>query len=122
MTATQTRDAAAAAATATGALLAAVSVALAAYASHAATGAASTRLLLAAALAFGHGVALGALPMPAGGAGRWVAPAWIAGVLLFSGSLVAAHVLGTSTRLAPAGGMLLIAAWLLRAATAWRGH
>lgn len=105
-----------------GALLAAASVALAAYASHGATGPASTRLLLAAAIAFGHGVALCALAAPAVGVRRWIATGWALGVLLFSGSLVAAHFLATSTRLAPAGGLLLMGAWLLHAATAWRAR
>lgn len=105
-----------------GALLAGASVALAAYASHGASGAVASRLQLAAALAFGHGIALCALAAPAHGTRRWVAGGWALGTVLFSGSLAAAHFLGTPTRLAPAGGMLLIAAWLLLAATAWRGR
>ena len=35
------------------------------------------------------------------------------GALVFAGTLVAAHVFGTSTRLAPMGGSLMIFAWLL---------
>lgn len=107
---------------ASGSLLAAASIALAAYASHGAQGDARERLQLAAALAFGHGLALCALAAPAHGLRRWVAAGWLGGVLLFSGSLVAAHVVGTSTRLAPAGGLLLMGAWLLHAVSAWRGR
>jgi len=37
------------------------------------------------------------------------------GVLLFSGSLAAAHLFATPTTFAPIGGMLMIAGWLLYA-------
>ncbi|HEU0306774.1 MAG TPA: hypothetical protein VFR30_07380, partial [Lysobacter sp.] len=71
-----------------GALLAAVAVALSAYAAHAAEGAAQSRLHTAALFAFGHGVAFVAFaPLVQG---RWRLGAAIAlqlGVLLFSGSL-----------------------------------
>ena len=104
-----------------GGLLAAGSVALAAYASHGATGAAQDRLELAAALAFGHGLALAALaPGTRGGLRQLAVIGWAVGVALFSGSLVAAHFFSVSTRAAPVGGMLLIAAWLAYALSAWR--
>ena len=45
-----------------------------------------------------------------------------AGVLLFAGSLVAAHAFGLPTRLAPLGGSLMILGWLLHAAAAARGR
>ena len=104
-----------------GALLAGASVALAAYASHGATGAAQERLELAAALAFGHGVALAALaPGTRGGLQRIAVVGWGLGVALFCGSLVSAHFFATSTKAAPVGGMLLIAAWIAYALAVWR--
>jgi uncharacterized membrane protein YgdD (TMEM256/DUF423 family) len=99
---------------ASGALLAAAAVALSAYASHGAAAEAQTRLFLAAMFAFGHGVALTALAPQA--YGRWATAAlamMLLGVLGFSGSLAAAHFFGMPTRLAPAGGSLLMLAWLL---------
>lgn len=104
-----------------GALIAGAAVALAAYASHGATAGAQDRLELAAALAFGHGVALAALaPASRGGLQRLAVIGWGLGVVLFSGSLAAAHFFATSTRAAPIGGMLLIAAWVAYALAVWR--
>ncbi len=107
---------------ASGAVLAACAVALGAYASHAADADAGRRLSLAAAFAFGHGLALAALAPHAtralGRASLWML---LAGVLLFAGSLAGAHAFGWPTRLAPAGGMLMIAGWLLRAVDMARG-
>jgi uncharacterized membrane protein YgdD (TMEM256/DUF423 family) len=96
-----------------GALLAALSVALAAYAAHAAQGPAQARLELAAAFAFGHGLALATLaPSMQRGLG-YVALATLAtGVLLFSGSLAGAALAQWPTTLAPMGGMLMIGGWL----------
>lgn len=106
---------------AAGALLAAASIALAAYASHGVGGAVQARLMLAAVFGFGHGLALAALA-PLGV--RWLARlalfGWLGGTLLFSGSLAASHVLGTSTALAPIGGSVLILSWLLLAVDAMR--
>ncbi|MFC0677436.1 DUF423 domain-containing protein [Lysobacter korlensis] len=101
---------------ASGALLAASAVGLSAYASHGAEEDARMRLFLAATIAFGHGVALAALAPQA--TGRWANGAltlMLAGVVGFSGSVVAAHFFGTPTRLAPIGGSLLMLAWLLHA-------
>ena len=96
-----------------GALLAAISVALAAYASHAAQGPAQGRLQLAAAFAFGHGLALAALaPAMSRGLGQVALAALVAGVLLFSGSLAGAALAQWPTTLAPLGGVLMISAWL----------
>ncbi|MCF7221108.1 DUF423 domain-containing protein [Marilutibacter chinensis] len=96
-----------------GALLAALSIALAAYAAHAAGVDARAQLQLAAAFVFGHGLALCALaPRTMRRLGRAALAGLLVGVLLFSGSLVAAHVLGWPTRLAPAGASLMILAWL----------
>lgn len=99
---------------ASGAVFAAAAVALSAYASHAAAGEAQTRLFLAAMFAFGHGVALAALaPQSYGRIAIAAFTAMLLGVLGFSGSLAAAHFFGTPTRLAPAGGSLLMLAWLM---------
>lgn len=101
---------------AAGAVLAAASVALSAYAAHAGGEGVRERLYLAAVLAFGHGVALAAMSRDrasklesAGLAGL------LAGTLLFSGSIAAAQLFGTSTRLAPLGGGLLMLSWLVLA-------
>jgi uncharacterized membrane protein YgdD (TMEM256/DUF423 family) len=58
-----------------------------------------------------------------GGPGARVAVAWIAGIVLFSGSIYALSLggprfLGPVT---PLGGLALLAGWLLLAARAWRG-
>ena len=106
---------------AAGALLAGVAVGLAAYAAHGVAPAAQPRLLLAAVFAFGHGVALAALAPHARSRGARLALALLlAGVLLFSGSLVAAVLAGATTALAPAGGLLMIAGWLLHAVASLR--
>jgi len=105
-----------------GAVLAAAAVALAAYASHAAGPDAGTRLGIAAAFAFGHGLALAALAPRAAGDRPGLAALWLLllGVLLFSGSLAGAHFLGLPTRMAPLGGSLMMLGWLLHAVAAWR--
>lgn len=101
---------------ASGALLAAIAVALAAYASHAASPGARERLLLAAAFAFGHGACLALLDLRTASVGRLVAPVvLLVGTLLFAGSLAGAALAGWPTRLAPLGGLLLIGGWLLLA-------
>lgn len=104
---------------AAGAMLAAIAVALAAWASHAAGPEAGPRLGLAAAFAFGHGLALAALAPRARGrlaaAALW---ALLLGVLLFAGSLAGAQFLDLPTRLAPLGGSLMILGWLAYAGAA----
>ncbi|MGN6225672.1 DUF423 domain-containing protein [Pseudoxanthomonas sp.] len=105
-----------------GGLLAGASVGLSAYAAHAISDAlAQSRLETAALFAFGHGIALAAL---AAGTTRWMGRTglWLLllGTLLFSGSLIAAVFAGWPTRLAPAGGMTLMAGWLLWALDAVR--
>lgn len=106
---------------AAGGLVAALAVALAAYAAHAATPVAQSRLYLAAAFAFGHGLALAVLA-PAARRRMARLALWMLGigVLLFAGSLVANVLAGAPTLLAPAGGMLMIGGWLLHAADALR--
>lgn len=104
-----------------GALLAACAVALSAYAAHAVEGAAQSRLQTAAIFAFGHGVAFVALAPRISGRLHMLAAAGLQlGVVLFCGSLVGGALQGWSTRLAPAGGMLMIAGWLLWAIAALR--
>lgn len=104
-----------------GGLLAAGAVALSAYAAHGVEAAARTPMMLAAAFAFAHGLALAAIGRQAVRTSATIAlVALLLGVLLFSGSLVAALWFNTSTRLAPVGGLLLIAGWLLYAVDALR--
>jgi uncharacterized membrane protein YgdD (TMEM256/DUF423 family) len=99
-----------------GAVCAALAVALAAYAAHAATGAGQPLLQTAAALLFGHGVALAALARGACGRRRRMALAGLlAGSVLFAGSLVLHALAGVQLHLAPAGGLLMIGGWLLLA-------
>ena len=101
---------------AAGALACGLAVGLGAYASHGLDGEAARRAGLAALFAFGHGLALQWL---AGGTpARLRLAACFAlglGLLLFSGSLAGAAFFGWPTRLAPAGGMLLMLGWLLAA-------
>ncbi|NUO74860.1 MAG: DUF423 domain-containing protein [Lysobacter sp.] len=104
-----------------GALLAALSVALSAYAAHVADPAAQSRLQMAALFAFGHGIALAALaPAAARRLARIALAALLVGVLLFAGGLASAYFFGTTTRMLPFGGSLMILAWLLYAADAAR--
>ena len=104
---------------AAGSVLAALAVALAAYASHATGPEAGARLGTAAAFAFCHGLALAALaPRASGRLALAALGCLLLGVLLFAGSLAGAHFLGLPTRLAPLGGSLLILGWLGHAAAA----
>ena len=96
-----------------GALAAGGGVALSAYAAHVASGDAQRWLYTAAAMAMVHGVALVAYAPRAPRLGAVAAATMVAGLVLFSGSLVGAHAFGWPTRFAPAGGSLLIASWLL---------
>ncbi len=99
-----------------GAFVLAGSIALAAYASHAADAAARSDLQLAAAMAFGHGVAVAALaPVVRHRLGLLCLVVALLGALLFAGSLAGGHLLGVSTRMAPVGGSLMIGAWLVYA-------
>ena len=104
-----------------GALACGLAVALGAYASHGLQGEAAGRAGLAALFLFGHGLALQLLMRDAGGRLRLVAGGgMLLGLLLFAGSLCAAAFLGWSTRLAPAGGLMLIASWLMIAVDTFR--
>lgn len=104
-----------------GALMAGLSVALAAYAVHAGDPAAQERLQSAAWFAFGHGIALTALASRVVRLPELAALLSLAtGTLLFSGSLVGAHLFATPTTLAPFGGGLMMLGWLLWAAGSLR--
>lgn len=104
-----------------GALLAAIAVAMAAYAAHAAQGLDASRLHSASLFCFGHGIALAALVPRRPRALRTLAlSVLLLGTLLFSGSLALAVFAGLPTALAPIGGTLMILAWLLYAIDALR--
>ena len=104
-----------------GALACGASVGLGAYASHGLDGDAARRVGLAALFAFGHGLALLLLAPAAGTRLRAAGLSGLAlGVLLFSGSLLAAVFLSAPTALAPSGGVLLMLGWLAIAADALR--
>lgn len=99
-----------------GSLVAGLSVALAAYAMHAADPAAQGRLLQAAVFAFAHGLALTALaPLAQRPLALLALVMLLLGVFLFCGSLLAAALLGLAPALAPFGGTLMISGWLLHA-------
>ena len=99
---------------ATGALLCALAVAAAAYASHGLDGEARARLSLAAAFAFAHGLAgIVLAPRIVGVLSIVACIALFAGTLLFAGSLAGAALAQWSTTFAPFGGTLLIAGWAL---------
>lgn len=107
---------------AVGSLLAALAVALSAYAMHAAGPETQARLLQAAIFAFAHGVALTALaPLAQRPTGLLALAMLLGGALLFSGSLLAAAMLGLPSTLAPFGGALMIGGWLLHAYVRLRG-
>ncbi len=104
-----------------GALACAVSVGLGAYASHGLDGDDARRAGLAALFAFGHGLALVLMAPASATRLRTAGLCGLAlGVLLFSGSLLAAVFLAAPTALAPTGGLLLMLGWLLLAADAVR--
>ena len=106
---------------AAGAVMAAASVALAAYALHGAELEARGNLQMAAVMGFGHGIALAALARGAPARPMLAALAMLlAGALVFAGALVAKALLGASSAPAPLGGLLLILGWLLYAASALR--
>jgi len=99
---------------AAGAWYAAAAVGLAAYAAHVAVAPDQARLQTAAVFAFGHGVALALAARNGGGRLATIAllMLWL-GVLLFCGSLAGSVLARWPTTFAPAGGMLMIAGWLV---------
>ncbi len=102
---------------AAGAVLAALAIGLSAYAAHGVADAhARGNLQTAGLYAFAHGVALAALAPAAARPLRLLALAGLLlGTLLFAGSLAGGALLGWPTRLAPFGGTVLMAGWLLLA-------
>ena len=107
---------------AAGAVLAALSIALSAYAAHGIADAQARGNLQTASLyAFAHGAVLLLLAQAPARRLRWLALAGLLlGTLLFAGSLAGGALLGWPTRLAPLGGTVLMASWLLLAADALR--
>jgi uncharacterized membrane protein YgdD (TMEM256/DUF423 family) len=97
------------------ALACAAAVALAAYASHGASAEAAPRLGLAAAMAFGHGLAVILLSERHSLLSRLARLAMLVGIAAFSGGLALAAIQGGRAPSAPFGGGLLILAWLLLA-------
>lgn len=106
--------------TGAGALFCGASVALGAYASHAAEGQARERIAIAALFAFAHGLALLLLSARRSRIAGAARIAFFAGTLLFSGSLASAGFFSTPTGAAPIGGMLLMLGWLLAAVEFWQ--
>jgi uncharacterized membrane protein YgdD (TMEM256/DUF423 family) len=105
-----------------GAVLAALAIALSAYAAHGIADAhARGNLQTASLYAFGHGVALAALAPATSRRVQLLALAGLLlGTLLFAGSLAGGALFGWPTRLAPFGGTVLMASWLLFAIDAVR--
>jgi uncharacterized membrane protein YgdD (TMEM256/DUF423 family) len=107
---------------AAGALCCAAAIALGAYAAHGLALPERDRIQPALSYLLVHGLALGVFaPRPRAALADAALMAWALGILLFCGSLILAVLAGTSTRLAPAGGVLLIAGWLLQGLHALRG-
>jgi uncharacterized membrane protein YgdD (TMEM256/DUF423 family) len=98
-----------------GGVACAVAVGLAAWASHGLAGDAARLVALAAAFAFAHGLAL--LAPRERSIGPWLLAA---GLLLFAGSLLGKALAGWPSTLAPAGGVLLMAGWLIIAVATFR--
>ncbi|UNK57856.1 DUF423 domain-containing protein [Pseudoxanthomonas daejeonensis] len=102
---------------ASGAVLAALAIGASAYAAHGIAAAhARGNLQTASLYAFAHGAMLAALAQAPARRLRWLALAGLLlGTLLFAGSLAGGALLGWPTRLAPLGGTLLMASWILLA-------
>ena len=113
-------NAAARALAAIGALCCALAVGLAAWANHGLEGQDAGRAGLAAAFAFGHGLALLVLAPGARRLRLAGLSALFAGLLLFAGSLLGAVLADAPTTMAPVGGWLLMAGWLIIGADALR--
>jgi uncharacterized membrane protein YgdD (TMEM256/DUF423 family) len=74
------------------------------------------RLALAAAMAFGHGLALVAIAARASRLAALARLGFVAGIVLFCGSLLGAAWCDWPTTAAPAGGVALMLAWAILAA------
>jgi uncharacterized membrane protein YgdD (TMEM256/DUF423 family) len=98
-----------------GALCCAAAIALSAWALHGVDGHARVQPAIAAAIAFGHGLALVAIAARASLPATLARAGFALGIALFAGSLVGAVAFGWPTAAAPAGGMVLMAAWAILA-------
>jgi len=105
-----------------GALLAASSIGLSAYAAHGVSDPLTQQHLNMAALyAFAHGAVLAALgPRAQGAIAHLALYVLLLGVLLFAGSLTGSALWQWPTRLAPVGGTTLMAGWVLLGINALR--
>lgn len=105
-----------------GALLAAASIGLSAYAAHGVSDPlAQQHLNMAALYAFAHGAVLAALgPRAQGAIAHLALYVLLLGVLLFAGSLTGSALWQWPTRLAPVGGTTLMAGWVLLGINALR--
>lgn len=104
------------------AVCAAFAVGLGAYAAHAASAVDAERLRLASVYLLFHALAVLALLGRHGGLLELVRWGMLAGVCLFSGSLIGAALAHLPTALAPFGGGTLILSWLLLGLALWRGE
>lgn len=101
---------------AAGALLAGIAIALGAYAAHGLPADAAARLQTPLLYLLVHGVALVALaPRQRNTIQLMALLGFLAGVLLFCGSVIGAVLAGWPTVLAPFGGSLLVVAWVVLA-------
>ena len=106
---------------AAGALYAATAIALGAYAAHGLPPDAAARMQTPLLYLLVHGVALAALAPRQRHALELAALfGFLAGVLLFCGSVIGAVLAGWPTMLAPFGGSLLIGSWIAIAVSAMR--
>ena len=105
-----------------GGVFGATAVAMAALAAHARLPTAALEAVRSGVEMQGwHALALLFLGVWGGGVcGRLAGIAWAIGVLLFCGSLYGLAFAELRASLAPAGGVLLIAGWLLVGMSAWR--
>ncbi|MDR1074940.1 MAG: DUF423 domain-containing protein [Xanthomonadaceae bacterium] len=105
-----------------GGVMLAFAIGVSAYAAHAAVGAhAQSNLQTASLYLSGHGLALAALaPFSVRQPARWALVAILIGTLLFAGSLIGGALAGLPTRLAPVGGITMMAGWLWWAIDALR--
>jgi uncharacterized membrane protein YgdD (TMEM256/DUF423 family) len=99
-----------------GALACGAAIALSALALHARVGDHEReQLAIAAAMAFGHGLALVAIAVRASRLATLARIGFVAGIVLFCGSLIGAALQGWPTTLAPAGGIALMLGWAILA-------
>ena len=104
-----------------GAICCAIAIAWAAYSAHAIEAALRPRADSAMLLLLVHGLALAVFaPRQRSRIEQFALIGWAFGIVAFCGSLMLSVVAGTSTSLAPAGGVALMLAWVLQAVAALR--